>query len=89
MTYQSNVLVFESRTLWKRVTACVAMEGEPSPSAWVSEHQWALSTQPGWGEAWASFLVSNQVSNVTDPGDREDVITDGMILASVQALRAA
>jgi hypothetical protein len=88
MTYQSNVRVFESRTLWKRVTACAAMEGQEEPGGWVTAHQWTLATQPGWGDAWTYFLDTNQNSTVSDPGDREDVITDGMILSAVQALRA-
>lgn len=68
--------------LLARVAACAAQE-QDSPGAW----QWAvdnmlvLAAQPGWAEAWASAQASGNPAPGRDPG----VITDGMILAAVQA----
>lgn len=50
--------------------------------AWVTNNRYLWAASPGWGEAWAYALASNNESPGTDAG----VITDAMILATVQAL---
>ncbi|WP_157992984.1 hypothetical protein [Leucobacter luti] len=42
-----------------------------------------MSAQPGWDAAYASALAAGNEEPGADPG----VITDGMILAAVRALR--
>lgn len=66
----------------QRVTACAAMEGVLNPSAWVNEHAWQLSAQPGWVEAYKHAVDSGDGK----PGANEAAVTDGMILAAVQRL---
>ena len=50
---------------------------------WVEQNAYLWASSPGWGEAWEYALNSNPDAT---PGSDETVITDGMILASVQAL---
>jgi hypothetical protein len=69
-----------------RVTACAAIEDLPDPRSWVTGHEWQLAASPGWGDAWA--YASAVDPDETDLGSRSDVISDGMILASVQAIVA-
>jgi hypothetical protein len=69
-----------------RITACVAQEqqarGEPpSPNALQETMRWAVATAADVEAAYASALAANN----PDPGGDEAVITDGMILANVQA----
>ena len=45
---------------------------------------WKYAAQPGWAAAWDSAIASKK----EDIGDDESVITDNMILAATQAIRA-
>src|SRR5262245_31740359 len=49
---------------------------------WVTNNRYVWASSPGWGAAWDSALAANNPSPGKDPG----VITDGMILATVQKL---
>jgi hypothetical protein len=66
-----------------RCGACAAVEGIPDPENWAFRNSLLLASQPGWSEAWDSALAAGN----EQPGADEAVITDGMILAAVQALR--
>jgi hypothetical protein len=68
-----------------RVAACVATQTHTDPLRFAWENAWRLSAEPGWDAAYA-YAIS---ANVTDPGNDEGCITDGMILSAVQALIAA
>lgn len=86
MSYSLVALMFSHGGLRLRITACVAVEGFTTDAdAWTMKHLWLIVAQPGWSEAWASALVSDPDA---DPGADEAVITDGMILSAVQAIRA-
>lgn len=87
MSYQDVVEVYNSPSLQMRIAACAAIEGEATPEAWVNVHAWDLAAQPGWGDAWA--YAKNVFPDDPDLGVRGDVISDAMILSSVQALRSA
>lgn len=67
-----------------RVTACAADENIDNPETWAWSRQWQLSATPGWDGAYAYAIAAN----IPNPGDDGGVITDGMILSGVQALRA-
>lgn len=58
-------------------------DDEPTRPAWevalADVHMWRLAAQ--WGAEYQFALDSN----VENPGEREDVITDQMILSAVQA----
>lgn len=83
MSYNSTADVSESGSLTRRITACAAQEGEDAPDAWAYQNRWVWAAAPGWGDAFASA----QAGGNPDPGKSEDVITDGMILTQVQAMR--
>jgi hypothetical protein len=68
-----------------RTQACVATEGELEPEQWVSEHIWEMAAAPGFGDAYAYAVASENPR----PGNDPAVITDGMILGAVQAIRNA
>jgi hypothetical protein len=85
MSYKSVADMAESYSLNRRLTAGAAKESIDEPQAWVSVYRWEIASQPGWDTAWDSAVAGE----VPDPGSDEAVITDGMILAGVQAVRAA
>jgi hypothetical protein len=67
-----------------RCGACAAVERIPDPENWSFRNSLLLSAQPGWSEAWESALAAGN----EQPGKDAAVITDGMILAAVQAVRS-
>jgi hypothetical protein len=62
----------------------------PDPLAWVANERYLWASSPGWGAAWDSALATHPPETEPDyePGKDPGVITDGMILATVQALGA-
>lgn len=82
MSFDSVADVSESGSLRRRVTACVAQEGQADPDIWAYDNRWGYAAAPGWGAAFASAEAGGN----PDPGAAEDVITDGMILTQVQAM---
>jgi hypothetical protein len=69
-----------------RVTACHAVEDptDPRPMVWTADHIWQIAAAPGFGDAYASAIVSG----VPNPGRDPAVISDNQILAAVQAVGA-
>ena len=71
-----------------RVAACAAQQQtlgagiEGDPSGWAIQHRLTWASSPGWGAAWESALVAENPNPGRDPA----VISDGMILATVQQL---
>src|SRR4051794_24614286 len=64
---------------------------ESSPynlTAWVHDNRYLWAASPGWGAAWDSALAAHPPDTEPDyqPGQDPAVITDGMILATVQQL---
>lgn len=69
---------------WRaRVTACAALEGNPTPESWAYSNRWLMATQE-MSEAYAYAVNSNN----TNPGGDPSVITDQMILSRYQELNA-
>lgn len=71
---------------YSRVTACIAQEqkakGEPIfPESVINSMIWAVATASDVEAAYESALAADN----PDPGGDPSVITDGMILANVQA----
>ncbi|MFD5599913.1 hypothetical protein ACFWHR_07625 [Leucobacter sp. NPDC058333] len=83
MSYWTQAKLASDHSLTLRVHACALNEGIPDPSFWAQQQAWNLSAQPGWDDAYEYALTTDN----PDPGADETVITDGMILAAVQALR--
>jgi hypothetical protein len=59
-----------------------------SAQAWVKDYRYVWASSPGWGAAWESALAGHPDEPDYEPGKDPAVITDGMILATVQALGA-
>jgi hypothetical protein len=51
---------------------------------WVETYKWQLCATSGWDEAYAYAIGTD----VPDPGNDEAVITDALILQTVQAMLA-
>ncbi|QIK64140.1 hypothetical protein G7068_13735 [Leucobacter viscericola] len=85
MSYLTQAKLAGDQLIIQRVTACAASEGVPDAPFWASQQGWRLSAQPGWDAAYESALASK----VSEPGGDSSVISDGMILAAVQAIRKA
>jgi len=69
-----------------RIAQAAAQEGlSPDPDSWAFNLRRTWSSAPGWSDAWESYQVGNP--GVEDPGQNEVVITDGMILSQVQAMK--
>jgi hypothetical protein len=53
----------------------------------LSASMWLLAASSGWTAAWESALASTRPTGSPTIGNDPAVITDGMILAAVKALR--
>lgn len=89
MSYNDVAQMAFTNSLSKRITACAAIEGESSAPSWTGQNIWAVVAAPGWGAAWSYAMDSNPDADPEVVGADEGVITDGMILSSVQAVRGA
>lgn len=92
MSYTSVVAMATSASLCARVAACAATQdlGGLPPQAWAQGNILAIAgTDPAWATAWEAAPLYNPDGSRTDAGARDDVITDAMILASVQTVRSA
>jgi hypothetical protein len=87
-TYNAIVAIAGSSSLADRVAAAAAQEGATEPVQWAHSHIWLLASEPGWADAWLSALTGYTINVNPDTGQRDDVITDGMILGAVQSLMA-
>jgi hypothetical protein len=57
-----------------------------SAQAWVHDYRYVWASSPGWGAAWDSALAAHPDDPEYEPGKDPAVITDGMILSTVQTL---
>ena len=85
MSYLTQATMEADAFLRSRITAAAADEGDADPVAWLLGNSWAVVVAPGWDDAWESAVAGDVENPGADPG----VITDGMILAQVQAVRGA
>jgi hypothetical protein len=53
---------------------------------WVNDYRYVWASSPGWGAAWDSALAAHPDDPEYEPGKDPAVITDGMILSTVQQL---
>lgn len=88
MALKAIVDIASNNSIIYRVAAQAALEGEQQPVAWATTNIWKVASQPGWADDW-QYAVDNANPNVNpDTGARDDVISDGKILAAVQAVRS-
>lgn len=85
MSYSSSADMARSQGLVARVTAAAGEQGAQYPQQWAMEHIWTITTHSDWVSAWEYAKATETINQNPDTGARNDVITDGMILAAVQA----
>jgi len=87
MSYLSIVEMVGSQSLQSRVTAAVAKEKYKGDALeFTRTYIWQIVADGNWDAAWDSAVAGTTVNVNPDTGMRNDVITDGMILAVVQPL---
>jgi hypothetical protein len=86
-TYNGIAACADDQALRNRVTACAAQQqlagrflDPPDPTIWAYQHRWTWAASPGWGAAMESAVADN------NPGSDPTIITDGMILSTVQGM---
>ena len=86
MSYKTQGEIADNRSMATRVAQCAAQQGQTQdPDRWTHEHRREWAASPGWDAAWESAKVANPAAGY-DPGADEAVITDGMILSTVQPM---
>lgn len=81
MSYSTINTCAHDQELIGRVAAACAQEGSPAPDGAALQVIWPLSAASDVEAAYASALAAGN----EHPGSDEGVVTDGMILANVQA----
>ena len=87
--YNTIMNMSKSIGLKNRLTGAAAQEGRADAQIWVDQNIWSLINSSEWVSAWEYAEDTKTVNVNQDTGARDDVINDGMILASVQATIAA
>jgi hypothetical protein len=81
MSYSTVQKCANDYALRGRVAGCCAKEGAENPEQAAGDLMWKVSAASDIEAAYASALASNN----PNPGGDETVITDQMILSTVQA----
>jgi hypothetical protein len=88
MSYATQSQLARDQDFIARCTACASKEIDPasptSAQSWVIANIWELAASPGFDDKYEYALNTG----VGRPGWEASVITDGDILAGVQALLA-
>jgi hypothetical protein len=88
MSYATQSQLARDQDFIARCTACAAREIDPasptSSQSWVIANIWELAATPGFDDKY-EYAINSQHSR---PGWDGAVITDGDILAAIQALLA-
>jgi hypothetical protein len=85
MAYYDQALLAQDWDFTQRVASSAAIEidlGDTQPLAWAAEHIWIIAAAPGFADAYSSAIAGG----VENPGRDPAVISDGQILAAVQAI---
>jgi hypothetical protein len=92
MAYSDIAAITMDSDFRLRVAACVAEQQQAGetydpidPLVWADANRWAMAGAPGFGNAYASAVAAG----VSRPGNDPAVISDGQILAQVQAVHGA
>lgn len=95
-SYLSISYIASDQWMRDRMTAAATQQSylgsaplvQPSVYQWVESNRYVWAASPGWGAAWDSALAAHppETEPEYEPGRDPGVITDGMILATVQQL---
>ena len=91
MGYLTQNEIANNGSMLNRVAQAAAEEDILDPDRWTYDRRRTWAAAPGWDDAWESYKVSHPDDGdpetpLPDPGADEGVITDGQILAQVQAM---
>lgn len=89
MSYKSIANMASSQSLAGRIAACAAGCGKADPQTWAMQNMWRIVAAPDWDTTWDYAEDTASINVNPDTGIRTDVISDAMILASVQAVISA
>ena len=85
--------IANNKTMNERMRAAVVQQVHlgnaplvSDPIRWVGDNMYLWASSPGWGAAWDSALAAHPDDPTFDPGADPAVITDSMILSTVQEL---
>lgn len=81
MSFATVNQVARDQAFVDRVTGCLATEEVPNPTSAVFDYIWFVASRDDVIAAYESAVAAGN----PDPGGDPAVITDGMILAAVQA----
>lgn len=86
MAYSDQAMLSRDGDFNLRIAACAAVEVDlvppNQPTEWATEHIWFIAAAPGFADAYAYAIATG----VERPGNDPAVISDGEILAAVQAI---
>ena len=94
-SYLAISQIATSSTMIERMRAAVTQQAhlgsttlitERGALSWVTNNAYLWAASPGWGAAWDYAMLNHEGEADYDPGKDPAVITDGQILATVQAL---
>lgn len=86
MTERMNSAVSQQQHLGNFNAGTPNVEFPYSAQAWVKDYRYIWASSPGWGDKWTYALETHPDDLDYEPGKDSGVITDGDILATVQAL---
>ena len=81
MSYETINICRNDPNFQGRVTACCAQEGAPHPESAMGQLVWPVASTTDIAAAYEAAYLNHNPS----PGSDPSVITDQMILSSVQA----
>jgi hypothetical protein len=88
-SYLTISVIAADQNMIDRVTACAAQQQQGRdigyPPHWAREHAFDWAASPSWGEKW-DYARATHEDPAYQPGADPAVITDGDILATIQAL---
>lgn len=85
MSYTAISRAANDGDLQQRCIAAAAAEGHDNPAGLITQNMWNIASNASIADPY-SYAVGNRVDR---PGYYDDVVTDAVILAVVQALIAA
>jgi hypothetical protein len=86
MSYNAVVSMANSNSLRMRIVAAAAEQNVVNPQQWAQDNLWHVVASPGWAEKWRYALETLTINQNPDLGARDDVISDGDLLAVVQGM---
>jgi hypothetical protein len=86
MSYLTQSKIAVNPYMTTRVAQCAAEEGQAEPDSWAGQHSRQWGASPGWDEAWEYAVNTHPDEPDYDPGADETVITDQMILSTIQPM---